>query len=380
MFAIIADDLTGAAEVAGVCLRYGLTVAFGVDEIPNGNADVWVIATDSRSLSSWEAVANHHRLVVSLKAAGVKEIFKKTDSVFRGHILAELDVLMSVTEVDTAVLQPANPAAGRCLVDGRYLINGLPLPETAFAGDPDFPATTADVKQLLQRENTDIHRVIHAPSETLTEIGIHVPDALTKRDLKRSVPVETNSCLFAGSAAFLSVYLEEVHGFVAQKQDICTKLPNSYLMVCGTKHPRSEVFWRNLSEMGETVTVFPEALLQEKTAWDELEHWTGVLISLYRQKPRLIVTQGQRPVSYPNASNVLKSRMAEVISRLLATCSVTELLLEGGATAFAILQKQGWKNLIPIEEWAPGIVRMQVKDCSGLYLTFKPGSYDWPGK
>ena len=31
MIAVIADDITGAAEIAGVCLRYDLTVSFGID-------------------------------------------------------------------------------------------------------------------------------------------------------------------------------------------------------------------------------------------------------------------------------------------------------------------------------------------------------------
>lgn len=34
MITVIADDLTGAAEIAGVCIRYGLDVAFGIDSIP----------------------------------------------------------------------------------------------------------------------------------------------------------------------------------------------------------------------------------------------------------------------------------------------------------------------------------------------------------
>jgi D-threonate/D-erythronate kinase len=378
MFAIVADDLTGAAEVAGVCLRYGLTVAFGVESLPTEDADVRVIATDSRSMSLQEAVSLHQRLAILLKEAGIKELFKKTDSVLRGHVLAEMDALMSVYRMEIAVLQPANPEAGRCIRDGRYLIDGIPLSETGFAGDPDFPATTSSVKEWLWKNAGKCLRPIHNQSEALAEGGIYIPDAYTALDLKGAVQTERDKCLFAGSAAFLGAYLEETRGCVAQKQFVQNDFPNAYLMVCGSKHPRSEAFLKAIGEEGASVAVFPDALLKETLVPGELESWSDGLAEIYSRKQRLHLTQGQRSVTFPGASFVLKNRLADVTSRLLEACSVKEVLIEGGATAFAILQKQGWKNLMPVEEWAPGIVRMRVKGHAGLYLTLKPGSYYWP--
>jgi uncharacterized protein YgbK (DUF1537 family) len=50
MIAVIADDFTGAAELAGISLRYGLKVELCVGKVEYKNADVLVVSTDSRSL------------------------------------------------------------------------------------------------------------------------------------------------------------------------------------------------------------------------------------------------------------------------------------------------------------------------------------------
>jgi uncharacterized protein YgbK (DUF1537 family) len=50
MIAVIADDFTGAAELAGISLRYGLTVSVCLHDEISTDADVLIISTDSRSL------------------------------------------------------------------------------------------------------------------------------------------------------------------------------------------------------------------------------------------------------------------------------------------------------------------------------------------
>ncbi|MBO7232368.1 MAG: hypothetical protein J6V16_04355, partial [Bacteroidales bacterium] len=57
MISIIADDFTGAAEVAGICLRRGVSVSFltdipDVETIEEVDTDVLVIAEDTRSFTA----------------------------------------------------------------------------------------------------------------------------------------------------------------------------------------------------------------------------------------------------------------------------------------------------------------------------------------
>ncbi len=90
MITVVADDLTGAAEIAGMCLRYGIDVAFGIDAIPEKEAQVVIVATDSRSLSEEQAYKVHLQLAGDIIKNNPNQIiFKKCDSVLRGHVLTE---------------------------------------------------------------------------------------------------------------------------------------------------------------------------------------------------------------------------------------------------------------------------------------------------
>ena len=160
---IIADDITGAAEIAGIAWRKGMKVRLMVYQpnMPTTPLSSWrgaggealILATDTRSGTEEEAVKTIETLFNSPLQGGVGGglIFKKTDSVLRGHVAAELEALMRLTGKSNTLLIPQNPSKGRIVKDGIYYINGTPLDQTSFAYDPEFPAKTAEAKKLLKR-------------------------------------------------------------------------------------------------------------------------------------------------------------------------------------------------------------------------------------
>ena len=58
--------------------------------------------------------------------------------------------------------------------------------------------------------------------------------------------------------------------------------------------------------------------------------------------------------------------------------SVNELVVEGGATAFAIVEALNYARFTPISELAKGVVRMKINGMNDMYITIKPGSYEFP--
>ena len=118
---VIADDITGAAEMAGIAFARGENVRLvcgcsvcGCGTAANGMV---VIATDTRSMSEADAVAEIRRITsnISLQPSA---LFKKTDSALRGHVVAELSALM-----DTKTNIRQHP---RDLEDGSYPGRRLP--------------------------------------------------------------------------------------------------------------------------------------------------------------------------------------------------------------------------------------------------------------
>ena len=199
MITVIADDITGAAEIAGIAKSAGLDtlLIMSVDGVCSGSedgvsvgskisncgkADVVVIATDTRQMSEADAVKEIEALAKNIPSGSF--VFKKTDSVLRGHIKAECQAILENTDYDQVLLVPQNPSKGRVVRDGLYYINDVLLNETQFANDPEFPAKTADVR------------------------AFGVPDAESVEQIAEIVMAAKPRTLFAGGADLFKMSLE----------------------------------------------------------------------------------------------------------------------------------------------------------------------------
>src|SRR5262245_30118073 len=132
MIGVVADDLSGAAEIGAVGLRHGLRAEIVVAGQPGGQADLVCIDTDSRSCNSDEAGQRAAAAVRRLIESGAQQIYKKVDSVLRGRVLAELEAMLKELQLKSALLVPANPSLGRVIKEGRYFIRGKLIHKTEF--------------------------------------------------------------------------------------------------------------------------------------------------------------------------------------------------------------------------------------------------------
>ena len=120
---VIADDLTGANEVAVQFAKKNIATLVVLDwreEWIVGSDEFQVVAvnTDSRHVSVSEA---QQRLSTVLKAAiswQIPYIYKKIDSTLRGNVAAELDMMRTSLGEEKSMLIPANPSMGRTVERG----------------------------------------------------------------------------------------------------------------------------------------------------------------------------------------------------------------------------------------------------------------------
>ena len=122
MIGVIADDLTGAAELAAIGWRHGLRAEVVRSGLPSGTADLVCVDTDSRASEPTEAAKRAAAAAKLLRAAGAKWIYKKVDSVLRGNVTAEVEAVMKQLKLERALLLPANPSLGRVIRDGEYFL------------------------------------------------------------------------------------------------------------------------------------------------------------------------------------------------------------------------------------------------------------------
>ena len=88
----------------------------------------------------------------------------------------------------------------------------------------------------------------------------------------------------------------------------------------------------------------------------------------------LILTIPYRHRTGKEVAIYLRETMGEVIRRLVAVYPPQELIIEGGSTAWQILQQLGWHEFDITDEIDPGVVRMLAVG-THTHVTMKPGSY-----
>ncbi len=397
MIIVIADDITGAAEIAGIAKTAGFNtklVMIGESATEDENsvakddfmADVIVYATDTRQMSEEDAVRLVEQLVKSLPSNCV--LFKKTDSVLRGHILAECKAIMQQTAYEKLLLMPQNPSKGRIVKGGMYYINNVPLNETQFANDPEFPAKSAVV----------------------TTFG--VPDAESKEDIENILQSADEKTLLAGAAdlftAMISRYVsttcrsystetfkteeprQEVESHQSETTANDSAKPQKLILVCGstqsTKVAESPLCRRfDAVECNMPADVFYGKSSAEAWKDDLLNAFTnhGIVLTinypaqggkdfavrLRKTMADVVKTLADKKNSLSDAENSLSENRGKI-----STSDRLLLIIEGGATAFEVLKTLGWNSFRVVKEHFPGVVEIANSQAN---IILKPGSYPW---
>ncbi len=374
MNVVIADDLSGAAEIAGIGYRYGLRSVLQIGTIIPAELDLIVIDTDTRSKSESEAVRIISKTASDLSTGGYDLIYKKIDSVLRGHVTAEMRMIMTQLGFKKALLAPANPSAGRRTVNGRYYIGDSPLDETAFADDPEFPAKSSEIRTLLRAEKSDDVFIVNTFDQHLPD-GIAVVNTEDSRDLNKWAACISPDLIPAGSSEFFAAVLAH-SGYRAGARDRLEPdgLSGNCLVVLGSAGEHTSKHIRQLRGAGFVVCQWP-GTVSEITNREKHGLWTDALREAFENNPRVIMTTGLPRLSSPV---LVASVMAGIVKQLFTRMSVANLWIEGGATAARIIANFGWNRLYPFAEYAAGVVGLRVPEKEDLKILVKPGSYPWP--
>lgn len=339
MIAIIADDFSGAAELAGIAAAHGLKAEVHTVFDPATDADVIAIDTDTRLQPERAATAKLRQITQQLMAAKPSWIYKKTDSVLRGHVRAEIETILDVTGFTHCVLFPANPSKGRFIRDGHYFLADQPLHETHFAHDPDHPRSTSDVIQLLGSSQR-----------------IDLPDATTLDAMDLSLPHNT---LAAGAADFFAVRLKTWHPFEPQslQPPPAARLPRRVLVLCGSLAAWQTGRAEQLQAEGFEIKTLAEP----------------VSAAVWQSTSKLLLAIGH--AKGLDTAHLTQQLISKALP-LLKDPKSLRLGLEGGTTALAFIQRMGWTRFETIPEHHSGIGILRTPN--GMVLCVKPGSYLWP--
>jgi len=379
MIVAVADDISGASEIAGMGWQFGLVAQVQTRFVPEAGADLIVVSTGTRSVTKDKARSTVEVLAHRLSDTDLSWCYKKVDSVLRGHVRLELDVLMKALDKPRAILAPANPSRGRTIVGGCYWVDGQPLHETDFANDPEYPATSCQVTDLLEPPGCPVLALKHSAYQG-RETGLVVAEVERQEDLSCWAAKVDDSTLASGGSDFFSALLEKRIGPNRVKsisEVVCTAGPR--LFVCGSASESSRRAVRRAQHRGVCVCAMPASLLGGYASHRLVtKQWSEDVLGALRADGRAIVAIAQPVVKDVSLARRLATHMATLTEAVVRRTAIRELILEGGATAEAVVVRLGFKTLKVRGEYAPGVVQFNVAGQEDLLVTIKPGSYPWP--
>ena len=388
MIAVIADDLTGAAELGGVALRCSLAAEVQTRFSPQTDAAVVAIDTDTRSCTPEEAARRVASVAVQLRENAVEQVFKKVDSVLRGQVTAELTAMLETWGRPRALLVPANPGLGRVIRDGHYYVGGQPLHHTDFGRDPKYPAATSEVIGLLGSAGSQQVSVVRT-RDRMPARGILVGEAASDSDLDTWASRLDTWTLPAGAAEFFGAFLKTVEPQSLESASCETRMleDTRVLLVSGSALSYSGGFYDRCAEHGIPVLRMPTELFETAmtrcTGFQSsrlLQAWADAAVKALQIHPQVAVAIDQPLCRQTGLPQVLGRYLGELVAQVIHSWPLDHLFVEGGGTAAALVQQLGWTRLRVREELLPGVVSMQVDGISAPLLTIKPGSYAWPDK
>ena len=209
----IADDFTGATDLANNLVRAGMRVVqtIGVPAQPlQAPVDAVVVALKSRTLPPEEAVAQSLQALAWLQAQGVQQVYFKYCSTFdswyrgdvRGNIGPVSEALMAALGTDFTIATPAFPDNQRTVFKGYLFVGDGLLSESGMKDHPLTPMNDANLVRVLQAQCQQPvglidHKTVAQGAEAIRTriqdlraqgVRLAVVDAVSNDDLMRLGP------------------------------------------------------------------------------------------------------------------------------------------------------------------------------------------------
>ena len=183
---VIADDFTGATDIAGMLVKGGMrtiqTIGVPSAGTITDDVDAVVVALKTRSIPAKEAIAQSLAALKALQAAGCVRFFFKYCSTFdstdAGNIGPVGDALLDTLKARQAIYCPAFPVNGRTIFFGHLFVGDLLLSDTHMRHHPLTPMTDASLVRVLARQTK--HKVGLAPLRQVQSGSAALRSALDK--------------------------------------------------------------------------------------------------------------------------------------------------------------------------------------------------------
>ena len=392
----IADDFTGASDIASILTENGMRTRLctDLDALRENEeaADAVVIALKTRSVAPDDAVRHSLAALDVLRAQGCRQFYFKYCSTFdstpQGNIGPVAEALADALEASKVIFCPSFPANGRTLYQGHLFVGDVLVSDSSMRDHPVTPMVESDLRSWLARQSTGpVGHVPHAivregrqaiasAIAAVTERLVLV-DGISDADLVEIGRAAGDMILITGGSA-LAMALPEHHrqnGSLRAVPDEMGPHPGPAIILAGScstatnaqvsryraNHPSFEINSQTLAA-GYPVLDYADAFAREHT---------DAAPMIYSTITPTEVSARRGDKAFATASAAIELLMADLAVRAVAR-GVRRIVVAGGETSGSVVAalKPGVLKVGP--QVAPG-VPLLVND--GICYALKSGNF-----
>ena len=401
---VIADDFTGATDIAGFLVANGVTTV-QTNGVPspdfNVKADSYVVSLKSRSCAKEKAVRDSITALRWLQGQGCEQIYFKYCSTFdsteKGNIGPVIDALMKALDTNQTVLCPAFPINKRTVYKGYLFVNDQLISESGMRYHPVTPMRDSKLSRLMESQSegkTDtltldtLQEGVEAVSRFLSQSRVKgysyvVLDAISQEHLDIAAKAISDMPLVTGASG-LAASLVKLNP--ENKKNISDAISPGRPKVaktiifsgsCSEATNRQVAYYNNSAD---GLKIDKDALLQEPRAYtQEVIAWlTPRLDDPFAPLVYATVPAQELELSkekYP--AGKVEHAIEEFFGNLaieLQKMGVRNFITAGGETSGKIVQNLGISAFYIGPQIDPGIPWVKAVD-QDIYLALKSGNF-----
>jgi uncharacterized protein YgbK (DUF1537 family) len=404
----IADDLTGATDLANMLAREGMrtvqTIGIPSRETVLPPVDAVVIALKSRTIPAGDAVRQSLAALDWLQRNGARQILFKYCSTFdstdAGNIGPVADALMKALHARFTIACPAFPENGRSVFQGNLFVGNQALADSGMRHHPLTPMTDSNLVRVLGRQTKakvglvphDIVRegpaAIRKAFEQLQRDGVShaIVDAIENQHLRDIGAACSDLALITGGSGIAiglpanfrkenrlapagpPEKLERIEGLSAVLSGSCSQATLGQIAAWKARRP--------------AFVLDPLALAQGRDLAGEAANWAQSHMAqgpvlIYASAPPEAVAKVQAALGREKAGALIEETLARIAQRLVAA-GVRKIVIAGGETSGAIVQRLGVSALRIGPQIDPGVPWTVSLGQPKLALALKSGNFGGP--
>jgi uncharacterized protein YgbK (DUF1537 family) len=400
----IADDFTGATDLANMLVRGGMRTVQTIGTpgaATHIEADALVVALKSRTVPAADAVAQSLAALDWLKGQGCTQFYFKYcstfDSTAEGNIGPVADALLDALGADFTIACPAFPETRRVLCQGYLFVGDGLLNESGMENHPLTPMTDANLVRVLQKQTrskvgllgyASLAKGVQGASAAIASLranGVRmaIADALSDADLHTLGEACKDLPLLTGGSG-LAIGLPENFrraGLLDESRD-ADQLPaiEGYSVVLAgsaSKATNEQVAaWRadKPSFRVDPLAVARGEAVTEQAIEFAQRHFGDTPVLIYATTTPDEVKSVQRELGVAKAGHLVEQTLAS-IALGLKQLGVRKFVVAGGETSGAVVQALGVRTLRIGKQIDPGVPATMTTDDVPLGLALKSGNF-----